>query len=170
MLYAKVFRALQDHQVRYLLVGGVAVNLHGFARATADLDIVIALDGQNVNRFLDAVKAIGWSPRVPVQLDDFADAEVRNRWVHDKRMKVFTVFNSEKSTEELDVLLEYELDFEMAYRNREIVSAGGMDISLIGLDDLLALKKQAGRQRDQIDIQALERIRSLKIERQDEPE
>lgn len=51
MFYLEVFRALEEHKVRYLLVGGLAMNLHGVPRMTMDIDLVIALDTKNLERF-----------------------------------------------------------------------------------------------------------------------
>jgi hypothetical protein len=54
MFYLDLFRALNEAGVRYVLVGGVALNLHGVERATMDVDVAIALDGDNLSRAVDA--------------------------------------------------------------------------------------------------------------------
>jgi hypothetical protein len=53
MFYLDLFRALNDHQVRYLLVGGLAMNLHGVPRMTMDVDLILAMDEANLERLHD---------------------------------------------------------------------------------------------------------------------
>jgi uncharacterized membrane protein YqjE len=62
MFYQRLFAALARHNVRYLLVGGMAVNLHGIPRMTMDVDVIIALDPQNVDHFIAAANALGLRP------------------------------------------------------------------------------------------------------------
>ena len=68
-----VFEALNQACARYLVAGGVAVNLHGYQRMTADLDLVIKLDDNNIKKTLTALKLLGYSPIIPVTANDFAD-------------------------------------------------------------------------------------------------
>lgn len=58
--------------------------------------------------------------------------------------------------------MEDYINFEQAFKNREVVTARGIEISVISIDDLIELKKIAGRKRDEIDISALEKIREIK--------
>ena len=75
----------------YLVVGGVAVNLYGVLRTTADLDLMVHLrDGDNAHGFVAAMKELNYKPRAPVNADDFADPLKRQEWIQDKRALVFT--------------------------------------------------------------------------------
>lgn len=65
MFYLDLFRALEAKQVRYLLVGGVAMNLHGVPRMTMDVDIVLAMDEPNLRAFLGAANDLGLEPLRP---------------------------------------------------------------------------------------------------------
>ncbi len=168
MLYDDILRSLQDHDIRYLLVGGIAVNLYGFARATADLDLLLAMDDQNLLRFVGILQEGGWRPRVPVRLEQLADSESRHRWITEKHMQVFTVVNPARPMEELDILLESGIDFDAAFDRRQVLSAEGMEISLVSLEDLMVMKRQAGRERDYIDLKALEQIKQISDEQSDE--
>lgn len=81
MFYEAAFRALQKRRVRYLVVGGVAVNLYGILRATADLDIFPWLkSSQNVAKFVSAMKKLGYKPRAPVAPEDLQDPQKRLEW------------------------------------------------------------------------------------------
>ena len=99
---------------------------------------------------------------MPVQLEEFAQAEKRKVWIHEKNMKAFAFHNPSNESEHLDVVIESRIDFKKAYAHREVVRAGDLKILLIGIPDLIKMKRSAGRARDRIDIEALEAIQELK--------
>ena len=166
MFYEQVFRKLNKKRVRYLVVGGIAVNLHGFPRVTGDLDIMLDLnDGKSVNGFVEVIKVLGFKPKIPVQVDDFAIPSKRKSWIEEKNMKVFSVYNPSQEIEHIDVLIENLIDFDKAYKTREIVNAGNLKVPVVSIDDLIKLKKISGRKRDEIDIAALKEIKIVKGEK-----
>ena len=166
MFYEQVFKKLNKKKVRYLVVGGIAVNLHGFPRVTGDLDIMLDLnDGKSVNGFVEVVKVLGFKPKIPVQVDDFAIPSKRKSWIEEKNMKVFSVYNPSQEIEHIDVLIENLIDFDKAYKTREIVNAGNLKVPVVSIDDLIKLKKISGRKRDEIDIAALKEIKIVKDEK-----
>ena len=69
---------MNRRKVRYLLAGGIAVNLYGIERATADIDIIVDLEDGNLQRFINVVKEMGFKPKVPVMLEDFLKREKRD--------------------------------------------------------------------------------------------
>ena len=162
MLYERIFKQFNSNHLKYLVIGGVAVNLHGFSRATADLDILISLDDENIRNFIQSAKSLNLTPRVPVKIEEFADEFKRDLWIKEKNMKVFTLLNSKDPMEQVDVVLEDYIDFDKAYNNRETLAASGIKIPLISIDDLIKLKMIADRERDTIDINALKEIKELK--------
>ncbi len=83
--------------MQYLVAGGVAVNLYGIERATADLDLVVLMEKRNLEKFVEAMGELGLKPKMPVILDDFVDAEKRKSWVTHKNMKVFSLYDPENS-------------------------------------------------------------------------
>ena len=85
-----ILRALNDADVRYLIVGGLAVVAHGYVRATVDIDIVLNLEKENALRAMKALDAIGYQPLVPVAATDFADEAIRRRWIEDKKYDCFS--------------------------------------------------------------------------------
>src|SRR5687768_6656731 len=64
-----IVRALNQHQVQYLIVGGLAVVAHGYVRFTADVDLLLGVDGQNLRRAVDALRALDFRPRAPVPFE-----------------------------------------------------------------------------------------------------
>jgi predicted nucleotidyltransferase len=162
MFCGEIFTQLQKNKVKYLVVGGVAVNLYGFARLTGDLDIMLLLKDANIKKFLAVAKRLGFKPKIPVPIDDFADEEKRRAWIEKKKMLAFCIYNKNNPDEVIDVLIDGCGDFEKAYNKKEIMKSGLFKIPVVCLDDLIALKRKANRERDKIDIRVLEQIRGMR--------
>ena len=165
MLYKQILKKLEDENFEYLVVGGLAVNLHGYTRATADLDIVILLSEDNIEKFVKIIKTLNYKPRVPVELEDFISEKNRKKWIEEKNMKVFSVYNPENEYEHIDILIEYSLNFEQVYKNKVIYVIEEVQVPVISIPDLIKLKEEAGRIIDRNDILALNKILRLKGER-----
>jgi hypothetical protein len=112
----RILDALQRSGARYLVVGGVAVVLHGHPRFTADLDLVTALERDELRRALAALSGLGYRPRAPVALEEMLDPETRRRWVAEKHMPVLSLWNAEMPLTEIDLFVEPPFPFEPAYR------------------------------------------------------
>jgi hypothetical protein len=67
----EIVRVLGQHRVRYLIVGGFAVAAHGYLRFTADVDLVVALDHENLASAIAAFGSLQYRPRAPVAIEDF---------------------------------------------------------------------------------------------------
>jgi hypothetical protein len=146
---------LTEAGVRYLVVGGVAVVLQGYLRATADLDLIIGLDQKNVDAALDTFERLGFQPRAPVPLRAFADPEERRRWVEEKNLQVFSLWHARMPGFEIDVFVESPLSFEDAYRRASRATLGASNVTVASIDDLIEMKRVSGRPRDLEDIEAL---------------
>jgi len=147
--------------VRYLIVGGLAVVAHGHVRFTADVDIVLEMSAENLERALRTFDGLGYRPRAPVTLLAFADAGQRDEWTRDKGLTVFSLWSSAHTATEVDLFVASPFDdFDEAYRRaarREI--AAGVWAPFVSLDDLIALKRKAGRPQDLLDVEKLVAIR-----------
>jgi predicted nucleotidyltransferase len=151
----RVLVALADAGVEYLVVGGVAVVMHGYLRTTADLDLVVRLEPSNVRRAVEALTRIGLRPRPPVQAEAFADPEQRESWITTKNMLVFSMWDPTDPSFDVDLFVREPFDFEAAYQRRLVVQVGSATATIVALEDLLALKRSAGRVQDLADIEAL---------------
>jgi len=153
-----IVRALNEADVRYLVVGGLAVVAHGFVRFTADVDLVIDPDPDVMKRAVSALQGLGYRPRAPVDFGEFTDAERRAQWVREKGLTVFSASSPEHPATELDLFVETPFDFDAAYRGAERKEvAPGVSATFVGLGDLIAMKRAAGRPQDLQDIEHLER-------------
>ncbi len=76
MFYADLISSLARHKVDYLLIGGLAVSLHGVERATMDVDIIVAMNPDNLASLIEAAKELKLSPVLPVPLESLRDLEL----------------------------------------------------------------------------------------------
>jgi hypothetical protein len=158
VFYLELFRCLGKREVRYLVVGGLAMNLYGVPRLTMDVDLVLALDEANLDRFLACAAELGLRPQAPVSPASFKDPEQRRQWREEKGMISLAWLPASPEAPTVDVLIAHCLDFDQAYRRSQSRQAGGVQIHLAAVDDLIAMKQLAGRQQDQADIEHLRRI------------
>jgi len=163
LFYLQLFRALGRQKVRYLLVGGVAVNLHGAERMTMDVDLMLAMDGNNLKRFRAVADGLRLKPAVlPVTLDQFCDPMTVASWVRDKHMLAFQLRGPELEAPSVDILVKPVVSFQSAYRRRKRIKVEGVSISVAAAEDLIALKSGTGRKIDESDILALRRLKRLR--------
>ncbi len=162
--YQKIFKSLAQAKIRYLVAGGVAVNLHGIERATADLDLIVHLEEANLLKFIQVMKKLGYLPRVPVPIEDLADEKKRQSWIKEKNMLVFSFFNPKSPMELIDIFIKNPLPFDIIYKNRVEKKLFDTLISVIGIRDLILIKKEAGRPRDLFDLGFLEELMKKKNE------
>ncbi|MDI3259260.1 MAG: hypothetical protein QJR02_06155 [Sinobacteraceae bacterium] len=155
-----VTQALDAAGVRYLVVGGLAVALHGYGRATYDLDFVVQLEPKNVLAAFSALKALGYRPLVPVTAEQFADPQIRQRWIEEKGMMVLNFHSDAHRETNIDFFVAEPFDFNAEYDKALVQElAPGAKLRVARLDTLIEMKRKAGRLKDLADAVELERIR-----------
>lgn len=157
-LFEPIFEALEAAEVRYVTVGGVAVVLHGYARLTADLDLAVDLAPGPAREAIAVLTSIGFRPRAPVDPADFADPEVRERWVEQQGMTVFSMWDPEDPLRSVDLFVTEPIDFEELFADSLVVALEGTSARVASIEDLIRLKRIASRPIDLSDIEALEAI------------
>lgn len=154
-----LFRALNEAGARYLVVGGVAVNAHGYQRLTQDLDVVIELASDNLRSAFGALGRLGYRPALPVSADDFADIETRQRWIRERNLQVFSLISDQHPDTTVDLFVSEPFDFESEFEAAMIADiANGVKVRFLGLPALITMKEQAGRPRDLDDAEHLRAI------------
>jgi hypothetical protein len=156
--YSDILRTLAATGQRFVVVGGVAAVMHGVERVTYDLDLVIDLEPDACRRVIEALLADGWQARAPVDPLGLADPAVRESWVTDKGMMVFSLWDSRGSRPPIDLFARYPLDFEALSRDAPAADLDSISIRIASPPHLVATKRSAGRPRDHDDIAALLRI------------
>lgn len=156
--YLPVLRALNHSRLRYVVVGGLATVLHGYARFTADIDLILDLAAGESKNAIDAFVDMGFVPRAPVDPHDFLDEARRSEWIAKKNMKVFSFWKPGDAFSSIDLFVENPIEFEDLWSRAERVDIGGEIIRIASIPDLIDLKKLANRPQDWEDIKNLEEI------------
>jgi len=158
-----IVRALNSAEVQYLVVGGLAVNAHGYERLTRDIDLVIGLDPQNIIRGLRALLEIGYRMSIPVTPEQFADAEQRESWRREKNMVVLKLWSDEHRRTPVDVFIYEPFVFAEEYSAAKWeVVAGDQKAPIIQYETLVKMKTLAGRPQDLADIVDLAEVQKLR--------
>lgn len=160
--FARVLEALHDNGVRYVVAGGFAAVMHGCNRFTADLDLIIDLEQGHAETVVRLLTSLGLQPRLPVDPYDFADAATRERWVREKNMRAFTFLDPATPTFAVDLFIDLPERFEALLAKSMVIQFEDFPVRICSLDDLIRMKRAAGRPQDELDIEALEVIRDQK--------
>jgi len=138
-----LLRSLNAHEVRYVVIGATAFPVHGYARATLDIDIFIEASPENAERTLAALRDVGYDV-TDVTTDDLLRKKLLIR----------------------QYLLETDIHpfvagvtFEEVWRNRVEDVVGRTPAFFAGLDDLIRMKQAAGRPKDLEDLRALLKLK-----------
>lgn len=155
-----IVKALNGAQAQYLIVGGLAVNAHGFVRLTRDVDLVLGLEPANAARGLDALLSAGWQLAIPEDPSAFADAAIRERWRTEKNMLVLKLWSDRHRRTPVDVFIYEPFDFAVEWKRAERLEVcPGVLAPVLSLPALLRMKREAGRPQDLEDIKELNRAR-----------
>jgi len=145
-LFEPLFRALNDTGARYVVVGGLATVLHGYARFTADAALVVDLAPSPATRLIAALTGLGFVPRAPVDAADFAEATVRERWIREQGLQVFSLVDRANPMRVVDLFVTHPIDFDALWSRAEVMSLGSTEIRVASIDDLITMRKvRAGR-------------------------
>jgi hypothetical protein len=155
--FTAIATALESAGVRYLVAGGLAVNAYGYLRFTKDVDIVVQLVPENIQRTFGALGSLGFRPSVPITSLQFADSETRAGWIRDKQMQVLQFWSDEHLETPIDVFVTEPFPFDEEY-SRALVRRlhGTIQVRFVTLPTLIRMKQLAGRLQDLNDIQNLQ--------------
>jgi len=156
--FENILKEFNKNGIDYILVGGVAVNLQGIPRMTYDLDILLKMTDENIEKYCRLLKRWGFRPKVPVDVMDFAKKEKRDDWIKNKNMKAFNLFNPDAVVKEIDVVIDSPVDFENAKKNVKYIKFGEIEIPVMSVRDLIRMKENTGRKQDESDVRYLEEL------------
>jgi hypothetical protein len=161
MFYYDILDKLYRTNVRYLIVGGLAVNLHGVPRVTQDIDLIISTDLQNVEILCNCLKELGYVPRLPENPLDIAQKDIRKEWIEKRNLKAFSFYHQKDNYKVIDIVLDSPLDFEKAFLQKTSIKVRDITIYTAGISDLIKMKQAAGRPQDISDIQMLKESQDI---------
>jgi hypothetical protein len=159
MKIAELLQSLSGESVQYVLVGGLAVQLHGYMRSTFDIDLVLAMNDENLVRFIAVAKQYGLVPSIPVPIDSLRNAHQIEQWHREKGMLAFALREPQVGGSVVDILVRPNVPFEQLMANAVAGELLAQKIWIASIDDLIAMKRTANRAKDQLDIVALEKIK-----------
>ncbi len=169
--FETILQALNAAGVRFLVVGGVAVNAHGYGRSTYDLDLVLSLEPENVTRAFTSLRESGYAPVQPITSEQFGDRDLRESWRRDKGMLVLKMWGDQHRDTPVHLFVYEPFDFE-----KEYAAAAWQDLTpeikvpFVRLEALLSMKREAGRPKDLADIDELNLLYGKPSSYDDRPE
>jgi hypothetical protein len=156
--YEEVFRALNKAKINYLVCGGAAVVMFGFSRLTIDLDLIVDLEQDNLEKVYDILLELGYKTSAPIKKSDFTDRKVLARFGFSKNMKVVSFYNLQDPFKVVDVGVNLP-GIDQILKNKKIIQVDDLAIPIIFLDDLIKMKEDLARPKDLIDAQNLKEIK-----------
>lgn len=158
MEYIQLFQKLHQSQVRYLICGGLAVNIYGIPRMTADIDILLDFTDDNLERFEAAIKQLKYQSMIPLSIKTFVTKNERQKAIDEKNLIAYSYFNSQSNYMNLDVLMDVPLSFDEMWTDREERVINEITVNIVSVEHLIALKQYANRKQDIDDVLLLSKL------------
>jgi len=156
--FLEILSQLHDRHVDFVIVGGVAAALHGGSRVTFDLDVVPSLAPDSWMAAVDMLWSLGARPRIPEPIERIRDVENVRRWQREKGMLALNFRTPDGSTE-VDLLVSESHQFDGLRQRAVKITIDHRTFFVASIDDLIVMKKQAGRPQDLLDIAQLQDIK-----------
>ena len=139
--FQEFLKSFVQHDVRFLIIGGYALAVHGHPRYTKDLDVWVWPDPTNADRILEALDGFGFGS-LGLEASDFLEPGA--------------VIQLGREPQRIDLLtFATGLEFRAAFENRVLVEIGGLEVPFLSVDDLRTNKTATGRLRDLADVEDL---------------
>ena len=148
--HRELFRSLNKHDVDYMLIGGVAVNLHGYTRGTGDLDILFESSVQNKQKLMDAIEEYGFDT-------------TKLRKISPNKI---TMFALGERTYQGHIELTNRISgitYREAARRTQRIQVAGVNINYIHYEDLIRNKLASGRRKDLVDVEKLKQVKQAEL-------
>lgn len=142
--FREFLQSLVDHEVRFVVVGGYAVAIHGFPRYTGNIDIFVAVDAANAARLERVFDLFGFGDLGISEADFQQPDAVIEIGREPNRIQVLTGIDG--------------VGFDVVFANRITIDLDGLQVPFIGIEDLLKNRQAAGRNKDLIDVDELRRL------------
>ena len=139
--FKEFIQLLNDNQVRYLIVGGYAIALHGYPRYTKDIDIWIDLKQDNASRIIESLDQFGFASLGLEKNDFLVENQVVQLGYPPNRIDIITTLSG--------------VTFNECFKQRMVVDIDGVKVNFIDLENLRKNKKASGRLQDLADLENL---------------
>lgn len=156
--YAEVLRAFAERGIRFAVAGGFACLAHGVVRVTMDLDLVVEVEDGNLTALWEALRSLGFFPQQPISRADATSSAALRRLSREKGMEALSWVHESQPFLIVDLLVGES--FRWSPDLFQAISLFGVTVPVVRSEELIRLKKQAGREKDLIDVRELERLRN----------
>ena len=148
----RICSALADSGIRYAVVGGHAVALHGAVRGTVDVDIVLAWNRKTLRAAEQVLNKIGLVSRLPITAEDVF--QFRDEYVQNRNLIGWNFYNPDNPAEQVDIVI----NFDLKGKKLDDISTPQGTIRILSKKDLIKMKQASGRPQDLEDVRALKRL------------
>lgn len=146
MFLYELVDAFQTAKLKFALIGGYALAVHGLVRATIDIDFAIHLTQNDFQLAEKTLLKIGLQSRLPIRATDII--KMRKEYIEERNLIAWSFVDYKNPTKQVDILITKDIrDMDI-----EKVSIGGRKIPVASLKELLKMKQESGRPQDLIDI------------------
>ena len=149
MKLSKLVKALKKENISYMIVGGYAVNFHGYSRNTVDIDLIIKFTLANLKKIEKLLQKMGMVSTLPI--DAVSVFKFREEYIKNRNLIAWNFYSENDPTDQIDILINHDVsDFKS-----EKFRVGQLELKVISKEDLIKMKKKAGREKDLLDIKEL---------------
>ncbi|MEM6700872.1 MAG: DUF6036 family nucleotidyltransferase [Bacteroidota bacterium] len=135
---------MNDHEVKYLVVGGYAVNAHGYPRYTKDIDFWLWMSEENIQKLISVIQDFGLGS-LGLKIEDFMNPD--------------GVVQLGFPPNRIDILVHIEgVKFQDCFARKSVIELENVPINFLSIEDLIIAKKAAGRLQDMADVEQLEQL------------
>jgi hypothetical protein len=149
MFLFDVIKALEKEKVKYAVVGGYALALHGIVRATIDVDLLVSLNLKDLSAAEKAMNNLGLTSRIPVSAKEIID--FRAEYIEKRNLLAWSFVDYKDPSKIVDILIVTGLSEVETVR----INVSGKKISVVSLEDLKKMKTGTGRAKDALDIESI---------------
>ena len=141
--------SLKEEKINYLIVGGYAVNFHGYSRNTVDIDLVIKWNLKNLKKIEKLLNNMDLVSRLPIDAE--AIYHFRDEYINNRNLIAWNFYNESNPTVQVDIMISHDIS---EFKSEKFI-ASGVEYKVISKDDLIKMKKESGRDKDLLDIKEL---------------
>ena len=149
MKLSKLVTALKKEKINYMIVGGYAVNFHGYSRNTVDIDLIIKFTLANLKKIEKLLQQMGMVSTLPI--DAVSVYKFRDEYIKNRNLIAWNFYNENDPTDQIDILINHDVsDFKS-----EKFRVGQLEFKFISKEDLIRMKKKTCSDKDLLDIKEL---------------
>ncbi len=149
MKIIELVQALKKEKINYLIVGGYAVNFHGYSRNTVDIDLVIKFSLTNLKKIEKLLQTMGLKSKLPI--DAVSVFKFRDEYINNRNLIAWNFYNEHDPTDQVDIIIAHDIS---EFKSEKFI-VKNVEMKVISKDDLIQMKKNSGRDKDLLDIKEL---------------